>query len=213
MRLRSRVPVVASSGVSRRAALSSIVLLPLLAVLAPRQAEARVIALEGQRFEDVITLGDRNLRLNGLGLRGVAWVKAFVAGLYVAVPSSEPGALLAQPGPKRLRLKVMLDAPSHELTKSLVARINKYEPESALKQLGERPARLGALIDSIGDLHAGDVLDLDFEPAQGVRLLHNERTVGAPVAGDDLYRAVLKIFVGDRPIDKRMKAGLLRGGY
>jgi hypothetical protein len=184
-----------------------------LALGQAQQAQARVITLEGQRFDDVITLNDRVLRLNGLGLRGVAWVKAFVAGLYVPVPSSEPGALLAMPGPKRLRLKVMLDAPSHELTKSLVARINKYEPEPALKQLGERPAQLGELIDSLGDLRSGDVLDLDFEPGKGVRLSYNDKAVGAPVAGEDLYRAVLKIFVGERAIDKRMKAGLLRGGY
>jgi hypothetical protein len=32
------------------------------------------------------------------------------------------------------------------------------------------------------------------------------------VAGEDLYGAVLRIFVGDHPVDRRLKAGLLAGG-
>ena len=44
------------------------------------------------------------------------------------------------------------------------------------------------------------------------RVQHQTVTLHQPVAGDDLYRAVLKIFVGEHPADKRMKEGLLRGG-
>jgi Chalcone isomerase-like len=31
------------------------------------------------------------------------------------------------------------------------------------------------------------------------------------VPGEDLYAAVLKIFVGEHPVDKKMKVGLLGG--
>ena len=39
------------------------------------------------------------------------------------------------PGPKRIRLKVMLDAPSKELTRSLTKRIRKYEPAEVQQRL------------------------------------------------------------------------------
>lgn len=175
--------------------------------------EVRMPSLEGQRFEASTVLGDRTLRLNGLGLRGVAWVKAFVAGLYVAAPSKDAGQLLAMQGPKRLRLKIMLNAPSHELTKSLTGRIEDHEPPEVLAKLSERLSKLAGLIDSVGDLQSGDVLDLDFIPDKGVHLRVNDKAVGSAVAGDDLYRAVLKIFVGEHPVDRRMREGLLRGGY
>jgi hypothetical protein len=181
--------------------------------MGPLAAQAEAAALEGVRFEDTTTLADRTLRLNGLGLRGVAWVKAFVAALYVPAPSKDAAQLLAMPGPKRLRLKIMLDAPSHELTKSLVGRIEDHESDEVKARLGERLTRLSALLDSLGDLHAGDMIDLDFTPDKGVSLRFNEKAVGAPVSGDDLYRSVLKIFVGEHPVDRRMKEGLLRGGY
>lgn len=174
---------------------------------------ARVATLEGQHFEDTVVLADRTLRLNGLGLRGVAWIKAFVAGLYVAAPSKDAAQLLAMPGPKRVRLKIMLNAPSHELTRSLTGRIEDHEPPEVQARLGGRLTRLAGQIDSVGDLKPGDTLDLDFLPDKGVALRFNDKPVGVPVEGEDLYRAVLKIFVGDHPVDRRMREGLLRGGY
>lgn len=182
-----------------------------------RAAEApasapQVSTLEGQRFDDTMVLSDRTLRLNGLGLRGVAWIKAFVAGLYLPAPTKDSVQALAMPGPKRLRLRIMLDAPSHELTKSLTGRIEDHEPEAVQAQIAARLSKLAGQIDSVGDLHSGDTLDLDFVPDKGTFLRVNDKVIGQAVAGEDLYRAVLKIFVGDHPVDRRMKQGLMRGG-
>jgi hypothetical protein len=173
---------------------------------------AAAASLEGQVFDDTAVLADRTLRLNGLGLRGVAWIKAFVAGLYLPAPTRDAAQVLSMPGPKRLRLKIMLEAPSSELTKSLTSRIARHEPEGVKAQIGSRLERLASQIDGLGELKVGDTVDLDFQPDLGTVLRFNDRAVGQPVAGDDLYRAVLKIFVGEHPADKRMKEGLLRGG-
>jgi len=175
-----------------------------------RQAQAAT--LEGQRFEDTAELSDRTLRLNGLGLRGVAWVKAFVAGLYLSAPTKDAAQAIAMQGPKRLRLKIMLAAPSHELTKSLIRRIDRNETEPARSKLGDRLPRLASMIDDLGDLQPGDTLDLDYVPDKGLSLRYNDKAMGGTVPGEDLYRAVLKIFVGEQPVDRRMKEGLLRGG-
>lgn len=187
-----------------------------LAVLPSAQAAAtspsQGATLEGQHFDDTIALSDRTLRLNGLGLRGVAWIKAFVAGLYLPAPTKDVAQALSMPGPKRIRLKIMLDAPSHELTKSLTGRIADHEPAEVQQQLAERLPKLAKLIDGLGDLHDGDTLDLDFVPDKGTHLRFNDKAVGLPVGGEDLYRAILKIFVGDHPVDRRMKQGLMSGG-
>jgi hypothetical protein len=172
---------------------------------------ARAAILEGQGFDDTLVLSDRTLRLNGLGLRGVAWIKAFVAGLYLAAPSKETGQILAMQGPKRLRLKVMLEAPSTEMTKSMRNGVRHNEPEVMQAQLLDRVEVLAAGLDGIGTFHPGDVLDLDFIPGLGTRLVFNGKALVPPIAGDDFYRAILKIFIGESPVDKRLKAGLLRG--
>jgi hypothetical protein len=177
------------------------------ALHAPLTAQAA--SLEGQRFDDRATVDGKPLVLNGLGLRGVAWLKAFVAGLYVGAPSKDGAQIVAQTGPKRLRLRIMIGASAHELTKSLQGRIRDHEPDALQQKLAPRMNQLGVLIDGLGELKSGDNLDLDWLPGRGTQLSLNGQAVGAPVAGDDLYGAVLRIFVGDHPVDRRLKAGLL----
>lgn len=181
--------------------------------LGPGGSQSALAAkLEGQFFENSTVLAGRTLRLNGLGLRGVAWVKGFVAGLYLPAISKDGTQILTMPGPKRIRLKIMLDAPSKELSKAIKSRAAK-EPENLRSALEARVLALAGTIDGLGKVKPGDVLDLDYVPDVGVQLRYNEQAVGVPVPGEDLYRVVLKIFVGEKPVDKRMKEGLLRGGY
>jgi Chalcone isomerase-like len=178
----------------------------------PDVGEAQAARLEGQQFDDTQQVADRTLRLNGLGLRGVAWVKAFVAGLYLPAPTRDAAQAMAMPGPKRLRMKIMLDAPAAELSKAVRRGVAKNENERAQAQLAERVTLFNQAIDSLGTLKVGDVVDLDWLPGKGAQLRHNERVVGPLVEGEDFYRSILKIYIGERPVDKRMKEGLLRGG-
>ena len=170
---------------------------------------AQAATLEGQQFDDTVVLGQHKLQLNGLGLRGVAWLKAFVAGLYVTTPSRDAAALLAETGPRRLRLKIMLQAPSNELTKSLLRRVKRHETPEVQSRLAYRLALFAQQLDGLGQLMPGDVVDMDYLPGKGLVLSRNGKAAGKPVVGDDLYRAVLQIFVGEHAIDPRMKQGLL----
>lgn len=170
---------------------------------------AQAATLEGQQFDDTVVLGQHKLQLNGLGLRGVAWLKAFVAGLYVTTPSRDAAALLAETGPLRLRLKIMLQAPSNELTKSLLRRVKRHETPEVQARLADRLALFAQQLDGLGQLMPGDVVDMDYLPGKGLVLSRNGKAAGKPVVGDDLYRAVLQIFVGEHAIDPRMKQGLL----
>ena len=170
---------------------------------------AQAATLEGQQFDDTVVLGQHKLQLNGLGLRGVAWLKAFVAGLYVTTPSRDAAALLAETGPRRLRLKIMLQAPSNELTKSLLRRVKRHETPEVQARLADRLALFAQQLDGLGQLMPGDVVDMDYLPGKGLVLSRNGKAAGKPVVGDDLYRAVLQIFVGEYAIDPRMKQGLL----
>lgn len=166
---------------------------------------------EGESFAETVVVGDRTLRLNGLGLRGVAWIRAFVAGLYLAAPTADAAQILSMPGPKRLHLRVMIDAPARELAKSFGNGVRRNEPESVQQQLAERMVSFQSDIEGLGPLAVGDRIDVDFVPGRGAQLIHNDRQVGAPVPGDEFFRAILKIFIGERPVDARLKEGLLGG--
>lgn len=182
-----------------------------VAVTAPPAAAAQV-RHEGVAFDTVARVGDAALQLNGMGLRGVAWIRAFVAGLYVQQPSRDAQRLLTDPGPKRLTLKILLDAPASELSKAVRRGVRKNVGETQLTDMADRLERLATRIDEIGRVHPGDTLDLDYQPGRGMVMRVNGQTRGAPIAGADLYRAVLAIFIGERPVDATMKQGLLAGG-
>lgn len=183
----------------------------LLVALSLACGAAQARSLEGQAFEETVKLQAAGpmLQLNGLGLRGVAWIKAYVAGLYVTAPSHDGGRLLADAGPKRLRLKVMLAVPADAFAKSLRDGVNKRETPQSLARLQAGMQVLDRSIIAAGDLKEGDVIDLDYDPARGVSFTLNGHLRAGHVDGAELYRAILNIFIGDRPIDRQLKQGLL----
>jgi hypothetical protein len=174
-------------------------------------APVHAAKLEGQRFDDTLQLSDRTLRLNGLGLRGVAWIKAFVVGLYLPAQSTDTQQILTMPGPKRLQLRMLMEAPSKELSKAFRRGVSKNETSKAQAALTGRVDVFNRAVDTIGTVKKGDSLDLDYLPGQGTQLRWNGKVLGPIIQGEDFYQSLLKIFIGEKPVDPRLKESLLRG--
>ena len=165
--------------------------------------------LEGQRFDDSTQLAGQTLQLNGLGVRAVFILKGYVAGLYLTAPANTAQAVMAAPGPKRLQLRMLLSAGPEDFNKALVSGLRKNATPAELVVLAERIAQLERTINDIGQTVADDVIDLDYVPTQGMTLSVNGQPKGSAIAGADFFEAVLGIFVGAKPVDLRLKNGLL----
>lgn len=165
--------------------------------------------IEDQAFDDRIRVADTDLQLNGVGLRAVAWLKGYAAGLYLVEKSATPAGVLAQKGPKRVQLKMMVDVDSKEFVKAFGKGMRRNHSEAEQAVLRERMVRFDVIVTALGKLKKGDVVDLDWLPGQGLRLALNGRTRGETIPGEDLYAGILKIFVGRDPVDPKLKAGLL----
>lgn len=170
---------------------------------------AHAARIEDQTFDDRIRLADTDLQLNGVGLRAVAWLKGYAAGLYLVEKAATPAAVLAQKGPKRVQLKMMVDVDSKEFVKAFGKGMRRNHSAAEQAALRERMVRFDAIVTALGKLKKGDVVDLDWLPAQGLRLTLNGRARGEMLPGEDLYAGLLKIFIGRDPVDTRLKAGLL----
>lgn len=178
-----------------------------LALLAPLHSEAA--SLEGQSFEDGVHLASRELRLNGLGLRAVMFIKGYVAGLYLGERASSLQEVSDMPGPKRLQLRMLRAAGPDDFNNALVSGIRKHSSPDELARLQERVGQLERTINTIGQTVKGDVINFDYVPDLGTTLTVNGTSKGVPIAGADFYVAVLGIFLGDHPVDKKLKQGLL----
>jgi hypothetical protein len=175
-------------------------------------AGAQAARIEDQTFDDHIRLADTELMLNGVGLRAVAWLKGYAAGLYLPNKASTPAAVLAQKGAKRVQLKMMLDVGSEEFQKAWDKGMKRNHSPAEYEPMQDRIVKFSANIAAIGKLKKGDVIDLDFLPGRGLQLSVNGKPRGEPQPGEDLYAGLLKIFVGNVPVDARLKAGLLGVG-
>jgi hypothetical protein len=183
-------------------------LLLVLCAIGPAMAQVKV---EGQTFAALAQVGNAELRLNGVGLRAVAWLKGYVAGLYLPKKVTTAAEVLQMPGPKRLQLRMLQEVSTHEFIKAFDKGIKRNTPEADLPAVAERMARFDAMLTTMGKVRKGDVVDLDFVPASGLTLSWNGKIQGEPIPGADLYTALLKIFIGDKPTDPELKTGLLGG--
>lgn len=165
--------------------------------------------LEGQRFDDNVRLGSRDLQLNGLGLRAAYIFKAFVAALYLPEKTAQPQLILDQDTPRRLQLRLLMDIDSGEIKKALIRGMRKNVTDTEWAAMHERVDQFARTIDTIGVARAGDSINLDYLPEQGLRLAINNVPRGPAIAGADFYHTLLEIFVGPHPVDTRLKQGLL----
>lgn len=179
------------------------------AVLLMSFTAARAVVIEGQQFDDRVRLADADLVLNGTGLRAVAWLKGYAAGLYLGQKAATPEAVIAQKGPKRLRMKMMVDVDAKEFVKAFDKGMRRNLSEAERAPLAERMERFDRTVGALPQLKKGDVVDLDYLPARGLVLSVNGKPQGDPFAGEEFYAGVLKIYIGRDPVDKKLKAGLL----
>lgn len=172
-------------------------------------APAGAATLEGQTFAEQVRLDDSDLRLNGLGVRAIFIFKAYVAGLYLPQKTSQGQAVLQQVGPKRLQLRMLMEVGAGDIKKALVDGMRKNVSEAQWAAMQERVERFSRTIDAIGVTRRGDSITLDYVPERGLLLAVNDTARGTPIPGADFYHAMLAIFVGDDPVDTRLRAGLL----
>lgn len=169
------------------------------------------VTVEGATFAGAVTIADTPLQLNGVGLRAVAWLKGYAAALYLPRKVTTVAQVLAQSGPKRLQLRMLVDVGAEEFVKAFHKGVSRNSSPADAARLAERMVRFDTQVRSLGKLRKGDVVDLDFLPGRGLQMSRNGTARFDPIAGDDLYAALLRCFLGERPADAEMKVGLLGG--
>lgn len=186
-----------------------------VAFLGGALAPAMAVEIEGVKVAERVVLakGGPELVLNGAGVRHkLVTVQMYIGALYLAAKKTSADEVLADPGPKRVSMHVLID----ELTaKELIASLNNaiaanhIPAEIAL--IEKRLTDLNRMMNSIGMLKRGGVVFIDFLPGAGTRITVNgEEKLTIP--GDDFFPALLRIWIGKKPVDGRLRDAMLGGG-
>lgn len=175
-------------------------------------ALAQQAELEGVKLEPAAQVGAATLQLNGAGLRTRAFFKVYVAALYVPQKSTDAAALLAQKGPRRIVLTMLRNVDAESFAGALNDGLKANHSDTQLAGWKAQIDGLNASLKAVGEARKGDVIQIEFTPEAGTRVLVNGQPKGAALPGEDFITALLRIWLGDKPADSALKKGMLGGG-
>jgi hypothetical protein len=173
--------------------------------------QAQAVEVEGVKFEPAVQVGGQSLQLNGAGVRTRLFFKVYAAGLYVAQKSNSPAELLAQKGPRRVAIGMLRDVDADTFVGALNDGMKANLSEKQLAGFKSQIDTLNANFKAVGEARKGDRINFEFSPDVGTRLIINGQPRGAAIAGEDFFEAVLRVWLGDKPVDADLKKGMLGG--
>ncbi len=168
------------------------------------------LELAGVNLDDKVQVGNTMLQLNGAGIRTKLFFKVYVGALYLSVNRHVDAAALAEKGGKRVALHMLRELSSEELLAAFNKGLNANNTPAELAALDAHIKEFSLIFRTVNQVVKGDVITLDFIQGEGTRISVNGAEKGR-VAGAEFNRALLKIWLGEQPVDEDLKKGMLGG--
>lgn len=172
---------------------------------------ARSAEIAGVRLEDTVTVAGQRLQLNGIGLRSRFVFDVYVAGLYLPERTQSADSALAMPGAKRMTLVMLRDVPGDQLAGSLMDGLKETSTEAELAAVKAQVDGLLATMQRIGEAKKGMAIDLEYAPGAGTAIKVNGASQGPALPDEAFWRALLRVWLGERPVQADLKKRLLGG--
>jgi hypothetical protein len=177
----------------------------------PQRAAAKevsgVVLADKARLEG----GAGDVKLLGGGVFRFFFLRYYVCGLYAAEGLSDADAILGKDAPRRVQLVALKRITSFEFLWGLDKGLADNMAESEAKALHAPLEQVRATIRAIGAIAPGARVSIDYAPLAGTSILVDEHARAAPVAGKLLSDALLRVWIGERPLDTSLKKALLGG--
>ena len=165
----------------------------------------------GVRIEPGARVAGVDLALNGAGLRKLFLADVYVIGMYFSERTTSAETAIDSTGPKRIALTFMRDVTAESLVEALYEGVRDSSGATEFTSLKASADALSAIMLPLRIAKKGDIVALDYVPDAGAQVVVNGRAVGRPVPDRNLYRALLRIWLGDAPVDAKLKRALLSG--
>lgn len=148
----------------------------------------------------------QKLILNGAGIRKKFFVKVYIGSLYLSKPAHSLEAVLKQTGPAAVHMHFLHSKVSKE---KLVNGWNDgFSSNTAASAMASLKLRIEKFNSFFRTVKKGEVIRLDYIPGKGTHVLIQGETMGV-VSGKDFWHAVLKIWLGSKPADGKLKKAML----
>jgi hypothetical protein len=180
------------------------------AVLAVACANAAAsVDVAGVKYEDSLPVAGKELQLNGAGVRTKVFFKVYAAGLYLQNKESTTEGVMKSAGPRRIRLVMLREVSSDSFGTAFMDGLNSNVSKEDKSKIVAQISKYGETFAQFDSLKKGDTLDTDWIPGVGSQTYLNGKKVGEVLPDIVFYNSVLRIWLGDKPVDAALKVKLL----
>lgn len=177
-------------------------------------APATAADVGGVKLDDVATVAGKELKLNGAAMRQILMIKGYAIGLYLTEKKELSAAdLLALPvdRPRRVALHIQREINSDEFGQLFIKGMNANSTKEEKAKVINQTTKFGEMFAALEPVKKGDVVTLDWIPGQGTVSTLNGKKISETLPEINFFNAVLRIWVGDSPVQENIKRALLTG--
>ena len=181
-------------------------MMSLLPILILASSHSTAVTVKGVDIPDEVILEQNTLVLNGAGIRSKFVFDIYIGALYLAKKQSTADAIINDPGPQQVSMHFVYDEVSAEkMRNGWNDGFANVLNEDALKKL---QPQIESFNQAFGNTVAGDVIHVQYTPKTGTTVVVNN-TTKASIPRYDFHQALMKIWLGNDPVDADLKQGML----
>ena len=160
-----------------------------------------------ERFPVEITVAETPLVRNGVGLCewGIFEINLYHAALWVEVPCSDPGKILAADAMKRIELEFCRKLSRKQMRK---AYRTSFDANTTEEERKTHEKSIATFLETIDAVKKGERLTMTHLPGKGLVIEDGTRTIG-PLGGDAFARLLFRLYLGEKPPTKQLRRQLL----
>jgi long-chain acyl-CoA synthetase len=170
----------------------------------------RAAEVAGIKLEDSTTLAGTPLVLNGAGLRTKLMLKIYVVALYLPAKTTSADAVINSKQPRRARLVMKRDLGAATVWDAFDEGIQANSSAAEQAAIKSELAQIEKLFTDLGEVKENDVIDIDFAPDGATSVTYQKQPKGT-IPSANLQKALLKIWLGSKPVQEDLKKALLGG--
>ncbi|CAM2007480.1 chalcone isomerase family protein [Acanthopleuribacter pedis] len=161
----------------------------------------------GVTLPDTLSVGGKDLVLNGAGLRKKLFIKVYAGGLYLPAKTKKGEDVINTDQATVIRLHFIYNGVSAD---KLTGAWNDGFKAATKGNTGDIQKEIDAFNALFTDeAKKNDVYDISYVPGQGVALKINGTEKGKVEASEKFRKALWGIWLGKKPADSGLKKGML----
>jgi hypothetical protein len=154
---------------------------------------------------DTVTVGNRTLVLNGMGVRSKFFVKVYVAGLYLEKKSADANAILQEDTARRIVLQfVRSEVTREQMVEAFDEALEANAPDKANALKGE----IGQFLKALETMQEKQQMLITYLPGVGTTVTIRGKDK-ATIPGQAFGQVVFSMWLGPKPPNGDLKKGLL----